>query len=570
MALNSSLSSLPDELLELILFDLPRESLYAVELASRRLREAVHNPRLWRRVCCTHWTRWHPRHDIHTKLRGPVNAVDWRKLALQRTDIDRKVNDLLKSLISSRQGRIPKAEAIIAEGNDAKDVILRNYNVPDDFEDVLAVRYYAEAILGGIHRAIAINELDQLRKGIDVPLENALGVFDMFVLGPEKGDLEDISALLDDLVNKVLHEHPEFEHLPVRQKAVAVADSLRVDTTSAWELPLRGKVLSMSAVLQGLYEDGHRPDRLISAAVYCCVAQRLSLDAVPCDLKSYVYVMVPLDHSEGSSAEFIIFNPVNLTSIDLTSNSYDQPPAALSTWQMVLRLAAALDSAISEEMRQISTTFQTNQEAISRITRLHSLTTYGTCWTRLLLNKAVEVLGSILRDIKLRNWMDVGQIEKHSRHLKDYEEGFMCQDLIRYVYAEDKKLQIRIRDETTTQVLFRVGQMVRYTGTTSDDGVIIGWTPGELRRRSARVKSRMVNKPIKLRMADEPDIMQEPCRYIIFWSTGCRTTVEQDMIEASPSLPNATLIRAAGEYFKRWDSQTRMFVSNIKEEYPDD
>jgi F-box protein 21 len=34
-------------------------------------------------------------------------------------------------------------------------------------------------------------------------------------------------------------------------------------------------------------------------------------------------------------------------------------------------------------------------------------------------------------------------------------------------------------------------------------------------------------------------------------------------------LPHA-LVNLAGRYFKRWDGTTRMFVSNVRDEYPDD
>lgn len=34
--------------------------------------------------------------------------------------------------------------------------------------------------------------------------------------------------------------------------------------------------------------------------------------------------------------------------------------------------------------------------------------------------------------------------------------------------------------------------------------------------------------------------------------------------------PSAQLLKLAGRYFKRWDSKNKTFVSNIKDEYPDD
>lgn len=34
--------------------------------------------------------------------------------------------------------------------------------------------------------------------------------------------------------------------------------------------------------------------------------------------------------------------------------------------------------------------------------------------------------------------------------------------------------------------------------------------------------------------------------------------------------PCASLMQLAGRYFKRWDGEKRAFVSNIRDEYPDD
>lgn len=31
-----------------------------------------------------------------------------------------------------------------------------------------------------------------------------------------------------------------------------------------------------------------------------------------------------------------------------------------------------------------------------------------------------------------------------------------------------------------------------------------------------------------------------------------------------------TLMEIAGQYFKRWDEQSKTFISNIRDEYPDD
>lgn len=50
--------------------------------------------------------------------------------------------------------------------------------------------------------------------------------------------------------------------------------------------------------------------------------------------------------------------------------------------------------------------------------------------------------------------------------------------------------------------------------------------------------------------------------------------VAQENIDVSHEIigdmPPQTLMEMAGRYFKRWDDEKRMFVSNIRDEYPDD
>lgn len=46
--------------------------------------------------------------------------------------------------------------------------------------------------------------------------------------------------------------------------------------------------------------------------------------------------------------------------------------------------------------------------------------------------------------------------------------------------------------------------------------------------------------------------------------------VAEENIEAVYSDPPAQLMQVAGRYFKRWDADKRVFVSNVRDEYPDD
>lgn len=55
-----------------------------------------------------------------------------------------------------------------------------------------SLRFYSNAVLDYVHRSQALEEWWKLSKGDSVPLERALGAFDLFVLHDEYGDLQEV------------------------------------------------------------------------------------------------------------------------------------------------------------------------------------------------------------------------------------------------------------------------------------------------------------------------------------------------------------------------------------------
>ncbi len=51
--------------------------------------------------------------------------------------------------------------------------------------------------------------------------------------------------------------------------------------------------------------------------------------------------------------------------------------------------------------------------------------------------------------------------------------------------------------------------------------------------------------------------------------TSIRYVAEENVEIIEPEAP-ISLMSLAGRFFKRWDRENRVFVSNIKDEYPDD
>jgi F-box protein 21 len=126
----------------------------------------------------------------------------------------------LNCILANQTGRIEKFHNIVSFGYDVKDTLLRHARVGSDEEDhlarryvlravhtytswsfvyenedlvlIMSQRYYSSAIMGCLHRTMAIPEWKRLKDGENVLLECALGAFDMFVLETGSGDFDDV------------------------------------------------------------------------------------------------------------------------------------------------------------------------------------------------------------------------------------------------------------------------------------------------------------------------------------------------------------------------------------------
>ena len=135
-----SVDDLPNEVIHQILRHLPALSVPAFQQACRRFNKLTDSLN-WRHLCRKHFKYWHSDRCIQKKFVKNVDEVDWKKLFVERHQIDHKTTSLLDSILSSQTGRIEKFQQIVESGYDAKDCILTHLAVHDDTEDVLARRY---------------------------------------------------------------------------------------------------------------------------------------------------------------------------------------------------------------------------------------------------------------------------------------------------------------------------------------------------------------------------------------------------------------------------------------------
>ena len=290
---NSPLRRLPDELLQAIVVHLSADATLAFGATSKQSLKIAYENLLWRTHCTQTWKYWEPHHNLEEKLTDPASQTQWRQLYVERRKTDVEAMGTFEALLQTQQYRIERIEAIAETGYDVKDVFLRvRDQTSEDAEDVLARRYYADAVLGQIHRRTALNKWMRLQKRQMVSLEEVLGSYDLFVLGGRRGDLGDIDQELDRIAAAVRESDAEFDGRSIRQKAVLIAEYLRshglVGNPNEDEYHnLRNNFISIA-----LFEDPHTSLPLQSVAIYCSVARRLGINARPSNYPAHVHAVI--------------------------------------------------------------------------------------------------------------------------------------------------------------------------------------------------------------------------------------------------------------------------------------
>lgn len=292
-AATSRLLSLPDELLEAIVFYLQPHDAVAFATTCKQCNKITFEPLVWRQHCIRQWKYWHDQHSWSEKLRSPPAQTRWRHLYNERQRIDRDAAKLFDELLASQQHRYSRIEDIAACGDDVREMLIRMRDqTPDDTEDVLARRFYAAAILGQMNRTIALDKWSRLQRQQMVSLEDVLGAFDLFAVDSGCSDLHYIHQQLDRLADAVRSETSEFDELPIRRQAICVATYLRdhglVGNPSREQYhALRNNYISLA-----LSQEPHTSLPLQTAAIYCAVARRLGINARPSNFPQHVHVVV--------------------------------------------------------------------------------------------------------------------------------------------------------------------------------------------------------------------------------------------------------------------------------------
>ncbi|KAK5995754.1 hypothetical protein PT974_04172 [Cladobotryum mycophilum] len=252
----------PDEIINHLLYYIsPSDNLSGLQLVSRRFNRLANEPLLWKYHCCSNFQYWHPTHKFHDKVTRLVEHTDWKRLFILRISRNERIATLLNDIISTKVGRIKRFEQIAQLGYDAKDFLLEQCQTDPSLDDGLATRYYSNAILDSIHRSIAIEEWHSLQQVPEQHMSQVTGV-----------QLERALGAFDLFV---LHDQPgDLDDITYMLDEVAF--SFRSSQPNFHELTTRQKALTLLRWLRSQNFTGvHNPERNYRNLRNCLIGQAL-------------------------------------------------------------------------------------------------------------------------------------------------------------------------------------------------------------------------------------------------------------------------------------------------------
>ncbi|KAF2871035.1 Hemimethylated DNA-binding protein YccV like-domain-containing protein [Massariosphaeria phaeospora] len=589
-----SLATLPTEILEAIFLHLDPQSLVAVARTSKfNKRITTDAPIVWRHLCQTRFRFWDPRRDIAAKYAAPLSGVDWRALFIQRVVIEKDTTALLNQMLGSQQDRILHINEIAEFGYDAKDTLLREMTCPDDAEDVLARRYYANAVLERIQREMAINVWQALSSGQDMSIERALGTYDMFARAGEDVDFDTITGDVISLADGVVAKYPEFNDMSARTKASTLASYLREQGFNGVSDTLY-RALRNSFIGLVLRSAAHECLPLVSVAIYCAVANRLGLDARPCGFPGHVLCLVyapkqqtldgkykPTSSDELDYMYLDLFRSSNevsrqslkrsLRDLDVPSSQHEEFLTHTDTREMVLRTARNIINSV-QTIRETEQLHGTHTSWVDAYPDMDN-SFYATIWAFLILGPRDDDLAAgpmrrrqylpyLLEHFQTHYPWDVTLLEQYVIPLfAELPEGPRLQQFVHSIRNIDSRRKaVKRRESRAAAVRFRVGQLFKHKRY-HYEGVITGWDT------SCDAGEDWIQNMGVDRLAGG---REQAFYHVLVCDKSIRYVAEENIALVAPGVePSDSLLRLAGRHFKRWDGGAGAFVSNVGDEYPE-
>lgn len=416
-----------------------------------------------------------------------------------------------------------------------------------------------------------------------------------------------ISSDLDRIANDFSKNASQFTDKSTRNRATKLAEYLKAERLTGIDVDVDSHYHDLQNNFIGIaLRDANHPSLpLISVTIYCCVAQRLGIDAQPCGFPFHVLAIIkPFPGqmltgqaiNETTQDEVIYIDPFRsneevfprdlksqLDSLRVPPDEQDSLLGPSSTADIVRRSA-----------KNIITSVQTLGPATNDLSASVSVPDidsafYAALWVltllpegspRTVIRQRARMLPHLKAKLDSQFSMDIAFLETYLSALFNAEDEAyqISRDSIRDLRAEDTRPRtVKKRGPMAMKaVQYRVGQVFHHRRYYYK-AVITGWDT-----ECAASDEWMANMSV-----DDLDNGRHQSFYHVMYAIRAppdlnvslnRSRVEdktsryvaEENINIIQEAPGERLMELAGQHFKRWDSKTHTFISNIKDEYPDD
>lgn len=393
----------------------------------------------------------------------------------------------------------------------------------------------------------------------------------------------------------VRHSHPNIDDLSPRKKAVIIADHLR---NNKW-IGIQGdrNYHSLDHMFLGvsLYSGNRNSVPLISAVIFCYVARQFDLRAAPCSYPFHVHALVrpapgldldgnPLpessdpDGGEPSRLTHLYMDPFNSSepislSMLETQLKFIAPSATPAHTATYLSAATPRDLIVRTAHNILASPSHYEGPPLYPINP--NLATYAALFSLVVLPVAPTAHPAQLRQhlaVLTQHFLeyfdlDINLFETRvlplTRHLPDSHA-------YRHLIAQLKDSDHESRppkyhsDPRNSVVTYSVGQVFRHRRR-GYLAVIYGWDP----------YCRMQENWITMNQVDRlPHGRNQPFYNVLVEDESTRYVAEENIDLLRPSEHSEDLVNTfpieIGKWFKRYDPDTGTFVSNVRDEYPED
>lgn len=386
------------------------------------------------------------------------------------------------------------------------------------------------------------------------------------------------------VVQQFISAHPHFDTLTPRAKALELASWLRSNELTGIESGREYHSLEHNFLGMALNSSGHNSLPLISAVIYCHVAQELGINAQPCGFPFHVHVIITPTTGFDMDGKRIsqISEPGSPMYLDPFRGARETPVSDLREQLMFLGASDTdqnefLGTSIPSEVvlrcgrNIINSIHVASRQLGSHTTQVDTVSAkYAVSWSSMLLSADSRPMDlrhqlSLLMDLFTTDFpSDIFLVEQYIVPLFNglFEHEHILERLHVMRAVDEIPKQIHRRARTNKPVKYKVGQVFQHRRY-HYRAIITGWDSecdaGEQWMRRMGIDRLQAGR-------------NQSFYHVLVEDRSVRYVAEENIDLILPDIGDlpSSLTSIAGKHFKRWDGDAQAFVSNVKDEYPDD